>query len=88
MKPMWNYYIIGKIIDFAYICVGVGRIGLSLNKANELILRKRARAKESLKIMQMETTKRDKADTSKAQAISDVTESPNMHKGITLLYNN
>ena len=88
MNPMWNYYIIGKIIAFAYICVGVGRTGLSLNKANELILRKRARAKESLKFMQMETTKTDKADTSKAHTIGDVTESPNMCKGITLLYNN
>ncbi|XP_047952503.1 uncharacterized protein LOC125198105 [Salvia hispanica] len=58
---------------------GVGMTGLSLNKANELIIGKRARAKESLKILQLETTTRDKAYTS--NATGNVTESPDMSKG-------
>ena len=39
-NTMCKYYIIGKLINFSSKCVVVNMTPLSLNKANELIIRK------------------------------------------------
>ncbi|KAG6431283.1 hypothetical protein SASPL_109361 [Salvia splendens] len=81
MNTMCKYYDTGKLFNFSKKCVAVGRTGLSLNKANEIIIRKRARAKESLKNLNLETSGSDKADTSYVQGTGAVTDSPDMSKG-------
>ncbi|KAG6391100.1 hypothetical protein SASPL_148849 [Salvia splendens] len=57
------------------------RNGLSLNKANEILIRKRARAKDSLKNANLETSGSEKADTSHVQETVNVIDSPDMSKG-------
>ncbi|KAG6430345.1 hypothetical protein SASPL_108410 [Salvia splendens] len=59
----------------------VGRSGLSLNKANKLIIRKRARAKESLKRLNLQTSESDNADTFNVQEIDAVNDTPDKTKG-------
>ncbi|KAG6405922.1 hypothetical protein SASPL_133516 [Salvia splendens] len=54
---------------------------LSLNKATGLIIRKRSRAKKSLKNLNLETSGSDKAETSHVQGTGAVTDLPDMSKG-------